>query len=206
MKIAEWIHDIIGNFVSHAPKSINSEEKKADQEPVKKNKPKAVPKGQKYIQLLKMPNDRFVNDDRLVQWMVNGEDGSASLARTPREKIHKCLAAGGFWVADKYYASVKQLTKRTVEEGSLWYQDIYGRDVIEVRERFPCFDSHDFLYENRYYRWFYLIENEMLYCVYYEDQGTYVTVTNDVARISSSVYKIMHLFGQLDETDILCIG
>lgn len=206
MKLARWIRDFFGISVSSAAEEVERIETKAAEEPVQKNKPKALSEGQKYIQLQKMPNNRFANDDRMVRWMVKDKDGAASLVRTPREKVHKSLAAGGFCVAGKYYTNMRQLTKRTVEEGSRRYQDIYGRDVIEIRERFPCFDSHDFLHENRYYRWFYLIENEMLYCVYYEDEGTFVTVTKDVARISSSVYKVMHLFGQLDESDILCIG
>lgn len=36
--------------------------------------------------------------------------------------------------------------------GSLWN----GFLVVHASERYPCFDSSDFVYENRFYHWFFL--------------------------------------------------
>ena len=63
------------------------------------------------------------------------------------------------------------------------FRDVYGREVFAFRERFPCFDSYDYLYEHRYFRWFYIREGDSLYCVYYVDEQKTVKITDDVRRI-----------------------
>lgn len=57
--------------------------------------------------------------------------------------FHPFIAAG------KSYGSADQL--QAAQCGEWEYQDCYGRKVLYDRERFPCFDSHDLLYENRYF-------------------------------------------------------
>ena len=60
------------------------------------------------------------------------------------------------------------------------YTDCHGRTVISLSERFPCFDSYDYLYENRHYRWWLIIQPESITRVYAEDGRGKIYVTEDV--------------------------
>ena len=68
---------------------------------------------------------------------------------------------------------------------------MYGRTVLALRERFPCFDSSDLLYEHRYFRWFYLFQDGKLTCVYHTDESHTVTVTEDVLDIEDQCWREM---------------
>ena len=87
----------------------------------------------------------------------------------------------GFFAAGKQYRNLQQMTATQI--GDYLYHDIYGREVIALRERFPCFDCYDFLHENRYYRWFFLRDDQKLTLVYYEDERGTLDVTEDVSKL-----------------------
>lgn len=104
----------------------------------------------------------------------------------PAERLPEAVKASwpvkhGFFAAGKQYRSLQQLT--ATEIGKYHYRDIYGRDVIALRELFPCFDSYDYLHENRYYRWFFLRDDQKLTMVYYADTRDTLEVTEDVAQL-----------------------
>ena len=103
---------------------------------------------------------------------------SPEAERLPEEAKTAYPVNRGFFAAGKQYRNLQQMT--TTQIGDYLYHDIYGRDVIALRERFPCFDSYDFLHENRYYRWFFIKEDGKLTRVYYADTRGVVQVTEDV--------------------------
>lgn len=63
--------------------------------------------------------------------------------------------------------------------------------MLYLAERFPCFDSHDFTYENRFYRWLFLRENDRLTRVYHEDETGSVYVTEDVKYLEEPRWREM---------------
>ena len=93
-----------------------------------------------------------------------------------------------FRAAGKNYRNLAELTHQR-EEGSEWARDIYGRQVLCMEERFPCFDSYDYLYENRCYRWFYIRSGDRLTCVYYTDERKQIEITEDVKKLPERCWK-----------------
>ena len=91
--------------------------------------------------------------------------------------------------AGREYTDVSQLTARREDEHGPWATDRYGRYVLAVSERFPCFDSADYLYENRYFRWFLLCLDGKFICVYHTDETDTVTVTEDVLDLEEPCWK-----------------
>lgn len=125
----------------------------------------------------------YVDIRYYAQWVY--EDGTV---RKPEESEVKFAYPGKFTAAGKEYSSWQELC--TVKEGRIC-RDIHGREVIVEWERFPCFDSYDYLYENRYYRWFYIREGDKLTCVYYVDEQKKILVTEDVWKIRERCWKAM---------------
>ena len=127
----------------------------------------------------------YVNIDYMVQWRA--EDGSL---RIPQGGEKRTLPCNNFVAAGRQYSGWEQLcAEQTGEDGT--FTDIYGRDVFAFRQRFPCFDSYDYLYEHRYYRWFYIREGDSLCCVYYTDEEKTIEVTEDVRLIADGAWKAM---------------
>lgn len=120
----------------------------------------------------------------LVRWA-----GANGTIREPREKKRKA-SSGSFTAAGKQYSSWKQLCQTPTETIGI-SKDIYGRKVFYIMERFPCFDSYDYLHENRYYRWFYLAEGGVLTQVYLEDGRATAEITDDVACITEKHWQEM---------------
>ena len=97
------------------------------------------------------------------------------------EKLEQSSAGG------KTYENWNQLCHRETETPGV-YTDIYGRSVFFDAERFPCFDSDDFLYENRFYRWFFILEKSKITRVFYTDECKVIDITEDVANIEDSCW------------------
>lgn len=76
-----------------------------------------------------------------------------------------------------------------------WGIDVYGRDIICFRDRFPCFDSEDYLNENRYFYWYFIREGDRLARVFYEDDRDVVIVTDDVRYIETDCWRFMQEAG-----------
>lgn len=127
----------------------------------------------------------YVDIKYAVQWRL--PDGSVRLPQ-PSEKT--IFEGNSFSAAGKSYYAWQQLcSERTVKEEV--FLDIYGREVFAWKERFPCFDSYDYLHENRYFRWFYIREAGRLCCVYLADGRGTVEVTEDVRFIKDEAWKAM---------------
>ena len=128
----------------------------------------------------------YVNIRYLVRW--EGEDVSL---RKPEEQKKEFCYPGLFWAAGRVYHSWKDLCHKKLDEDGHVCRDIYGREVLAVWERFPCFDSYDYLYENRYYRWFFIREEDALTCVDYTDEQKRIKVTEDAGCIREKCWKLM---------------
>lgn len=152
----------------------------------------------------KKANTHFVETDRLIDWVSRKTDshGNPLYCRTPKPKVHKFLKFPIFFAAGMPYIFLKELTIFAIDKENDLYRDIFGRRVLLVTERFPCFDSYDFLYDNRYYRWYYLTHRGRLTCVYSEDGHLLIEVTEDVQVIKERAWKAMVRAGLIQD-DIL---
>ena len=120
-----------------------------------------------------------------IRWVSREKDenGQPLSVREPQPKTF-VLPLAAFVAAGRPYASLKQMAVQ-FDSTNTWCRDKYGRRVLPLAERFPCFDSSDYLYEDRYYRWFFLWENGKLIRVQHTDHIPTVTVTEDVADIEN---------------------
>ena len=127
---------------------------------------------------------------RRLAW-VSPETGE--VIREPQEKTREFIAGLGFAAGGKSYLSLKQLCREQDAAGT-WAKDIYGRQVLCLKELFPCFDSYDYANEYRYYRWFFLCEDNKLTRIQFTDTQRKITVTEDVRDLESMLWR---RFGEL---------
>ena len=139
-----------------------------------------------------------------LEWVSREKDGEGRPLRKRRPwGIKLFFPAVCFLAAGRPYLSLSMLAAHR-EEGSPWAKDVYGRDVLVLSERFPCFDSFDYLNEDRYFRWYLLCHKGRLTCVYHTDKTPIVTVTEDVRDLGDDLWKKMQeleCFGPEEETD-----
>ena len=128
----------------------------------------------------------YVNIRYYVQWRL--PEGTLR-NQEPVEK--KSAYPGVFTAGGRPYTSVSQLCAKKLDEQGYVCLDIHGREVFAQWERFPCFDSYDYLYEHRYYRWFYIRSGDKLTCVYYEDERKEIVVTEDVKKLPRRCWEAM---------------
>ena len=128
--------------------------------------------------------------ERLL-WVSPEQDaeGRPIETREPHEHARTYAYPGGFEAAGRRYKSLTELTATKLDGD--YFLDSYGRRVLCIIERFPCFDSHDFAYENRFYRWLFLRENDRLTRVYHEDETGSVYVTEDVKYLEEPRWREM---------------
>ena len=125
-----------------------------------------------------------------LEWVSRETDEEGKPLRTRTPDSHtETMPYNAFTAAGKKYGALHQLVYRWEDKYSPWAKDIYGRTVLSVAERFPCFDSSDYLYEDRYFRWFLLCEEGKFTCVYYTDETNTVTVTEDVRDMEKPCWK-----------------
>ena len=150
--------------------------------------------------LLKIANEEQSGFRVPLKWVSRktNAQGAPETERLPQSAEQEYPLALGFRAAGKSYSCISQLQAAKTEQEDV-FLDIYGRKVFCARERFPCFDSYDYLYEHRYYRWFYLIVNDKLTQVYYEDERKEIRVTEDAAIIRGEHFEDMRKAGFLDE-------
>lgn len=123
--------------------------------------------------------------------------------RMPQENSFTLDFPSSFVAAGKSYGRMQDLvTARWQDDPSMcWTLDCYGRKTFSVFERFSCFDSYDYLYEDRYYRWIYIYENGMLTRIYtadsYKNQKIYIT--EDVAFLENKAWEEMEKAGYLEK-------
>lgn len=125
-------------------------------------------------------------------WWVSeetDENGQPVYIRESEEHTGKVPAAGSFSAAGKRYRNLGQLSPNDVSDGI--DADVYGRHVLCYRERFPCFDSFDYLHEHRYYRWYFLRENGKLTRIYTEDESGWLHITEDVEYVENKCVELL---------------
>lgn len=137
----------------------------------------------------------YVSYDYTIRWQA--PDGSI---RDPEEAKRTFPYPGVFLAGGRPYSSIKQLCAEKLDEDGHICKDVYGREVFARWERFPCFDSYDYLYENRYYRWFYIRSGDKLTGVLYTDERHTIEVTEDVKSLPERCWKaIQELKWQTEE-------
>ena len=138
-----------------------------------------------------------------LEWVSRETDreGRPLRTRTPACRT-VTRPKGAFTAAGEPYGSLRQLAYRWEDKSSPWARDIYGRAVLAVAERFPCFDSSDYLYENRYFRWFLLCLDGKFTCVYHTDGTNTVTVTEDVLEMEEPCWKEINRLKCFEEDGI----
>lgn len=129
-----------------------------------------------------------------VEWvsLETGGDGKPVEVREPEEVTREYSRKGRFTVAGKTYPNFRGFLKQ--QEGE-WGQDLYGRKVLCTKEKFPCFDSYDYMYENRYYRWYFIREGNSLSQVFVTDERDRVYVTEDVQNVEGWAWTRMKATG-----------
>lgn len=121
-----------------------------------------------------------------IEWVSieKDESGSPLVRRTPKPNGRIYFTRRGFFAAGKHYANWQEL----IAEHDDYYEhcrDRYGREVVYDWERFPCFDSYDYIHEDRCRRWFLLRKGDKLTYIYLEDQTNYVQVIEDVLDVEN---------------------
>lgn len=121
-----------------------------------------------------------------VVWVSKEIDreGNPVCSRIPADITSVYKTGSSFTAAGRHYRSLKELAATPCNEPD-WYKDIYGRDVLYLRRRFPCFDSYDYMTENRYYRWIFIFDDHTLTRVYHTDEQNEIFVTEDVRYIET---------------------
>lgn len=125
-----------------------------------------------------------------IRWVSTelDEKGNPTKIRMPVESSKKYPYPGRFIAAGKPYEKWEQLYHQDTDILGI-YKDIYGRRVYYCAERFPCFDSDDYLYEKRKYRWFFILGENKITRVFYTDGSNQINVTEDVANIENDCWK-----------------
>lgn len=139
-------------------------------------------------------HDLRTDSGREIAWI-----GPAGQVRTPEERTKETLHPGLFKAAGKTYTSWKGLCAKKGDQEDLYY-DVYGREVVYIAELFPCFDSYDYMNENRHYRWFFLKENEKLTRVYYTDTRPTIEITEDVRYVENRCMESLQQLGWIEKT------
>ena len=146
--------------------------------------------------------DSWFGATRRIRWVSRrtDESGLAAVIRDPSESTSRFSAADGFTAAGKRYGSTAELLEWFDPESGRG-KDIYGRRVLYVSERFPCFDAYDTMYETRRFRWFFIRRDGSLTRVFQSDGSEYVYVTEDVADIETGCCARLEEMGLFSKYD-----
>lgn len=131
-----------------------------------------------------------------MRWVSRAKDaqGEPLTVRVPVEHKRVYPASGAFIAAGRRYTALEQLYTEH-DQYKTWCRDCYGREVLYLAERFPCFDSSDFETEDRFYRWFFLRQNDKLTRVHFTDTTGKIFVTEDVKYLEHNIWSLMGYFG-----------
>ena len=136
----------------------------------------------------------------LLRWVSREKDadGAPLEVRTPVESTRTFGVNSGFTAAGRHYDSLEQLYVE-YDSTKTWCRDCYGREVLYLAERFPCFDSCDFENEDRFYRWFFLRQNDRLTRIHHTDTTGKIYVTEDLRSIERNMWSLMGFCGYFKE-------
>lgn len=134
-----------------------------------------------------------------IQW--KNEDGSVRKAQEQRKDYPY---PGPFSAVGKTYSSWKELCAEELRKHgySSICRDIYGREVfVELRE-FPqkySFDDLDWLGNERYYRNFYILKEDRLCHVAYEDKQKLIRVYEEEAFLYGTTLEKMRMLSWMED-------
>ena len=92
-----------------------------------------------------------------------------------------------FFAAGKVYFGTDELiAERTAD----WHvcRDVYGRTVLYDVERFPCFDSYDYLYERRCYRRYVIKVDSLFTVITTEDDSDKISIYEELDEKKAANY------------------
>ena len=121
-------------------------------------------------------------------WVSAAKDaeGKPLASRRPEESYTRFPDGKSFTAAGRRYSTKGvELTKT----GDGLYRDKYGREVLYLAERFPCFDVYDLINEDRWERWFLIYTGGSLTCVKFTDGKDYVEVWEDAAELDYAPWR-----------------
>ena len=129
-----------------------------------------------------------------VEWVSRETDASGAPAevRQPEEHTRTYSKWAAFSLAGKTYWNLKHFLKK--QEGE-WGEDAYGRTVFCTKERYPCFDNFDALYEDRYFRWYFIRRGNSLSQLFVADDRNTIYVTEDLGNIQRWAWDRMKATG-----------
>lgn len=135
-----------------------------------------------------------------VEWISRekGEDGRPLALREPEEQEAVHTRRSIFTVAGKPYCGLNAFLYGLKEIDDDWAEDQYGRKVLRIQKRFPCFDSYDYLTENRFYRWFFIRKGNSISRIYASDDCPNVYVTDDVAYVEYDLINKLRDAGMIE--------
>lgn len=161
-----------------------------------KKEPKPTPKTQPQKWILEIDDDSDFPAEEGLIWrhLASGNAGTVFCTRKPEERFAEYRIGTDFRAAGREYSAEKDL--RAYGQETVWeydssgyhdtvgeFTDIYGRRVYCIAERFPCYDRYDRACENRFYRYYFLCEDNKLTRICFADGSEYVSVTEDAAGI-----------------------
>ena len=117
-----------------------------------------------------------------VEWVSLETDsqGQPVTVREPDAQMVEYSKARKFSLGGKTYPNYRLFLKKLDGE---WGEDIYGRKVLCTKEKYPCFDSYDYLHENRYFRWYFIRVGNSVSQLFVADDRSKMYVTEDVQNI-----------------------
>lgn len=129
-----------------------------------------------------------------VEWVSveTDETGKPVAVRQPEEHTREYSKFQKFTMAGKTYWNFSHFLKKSEEE---WGKDAYGRTVFCTKERYPCFDSYDFLCETRYFRWYFIREGNSVSQLFAADDRGKIYVTEDLGNVESWAWDRMKATG-----------
>lgn len=129
-----------------------------------------------------------------VEWVSQETDaeGKPVVVREPEEVTREYSKSAAFSLAGKTYQNLEGFLRK--QDGD-WGEDIYGRQVLCTQEKYPCFDSYDWIHEDRYYRWYFIREGNAVSQLFAADDRDKIYVTEDVQNIEECSWRRMVVTG-----------
>lgn len=129
-----------------------------------------------------------------VEWVSQETDGEGkpTVVREPEEVTREYSKSAAFSLAGKTYQNLAGFLRKRDGE---WGEDIYGRQVLCTRQKYPCFDSYDWIYEDRYYRWYFIREGNTVSQLFAADDRDKIYVTEDVRNVEEWAWSRMAAAG-----------
>lgn len=140
------------------------------------------------------PFREFDMEEGLIWVKLHRKSGSYLDSRIPEETFREYPMGKAFRAAGKMYTDEQELRawgEETDADADFagyhdrigTFLDRYGRKVACLAEKIPGYDDCDRKYDNRFYRCYYICDNNKLTGICFVDGGRYVSVREDMESI-----------------------